>query len=192
MFLHDYSQVFYDAACETINHLLSAEKFNKSAWNTHLQETYGINKRHANGIIASAKGRVASKKECRKEHLIVLKRKLTSANKWLKTAAQKLNSCSQFYAPKNWRKSKKSTLLPLSCSLKYRGTNLSHLKFQIHHKKRRIYQLTQQIEHLKTKAIRVKVPHGDCFVVGSKDETLGNQVCQWDGNNLKFRVPACE
>jgi IS605 OrfB family transposase len=27
--------------------------------------------------------------------------------------------------------------------------------------------------------------------VGAKDEALGNQVCQWDGSEIKFRVPAC-
>ena len=189
MFLYDYSQVFYAAACETVNHLLSGKKFNKSAWNTHLQQTYAINKRHANGVIASAKGREKSAIESRKEHLLSLKRKLTSAKKWLKSALRKLNSCSKFYARQNWRNSKNSTLLPLSSSLKYRNTNYQHLKFQVHHKKRCIYQLTQRIEHLKSKPIKVKVPKWDCLLVGSKDETWGNQGCQWDGNNLKFRVP---
>lgn len=191
MFLYDYSQIFYSAACETVNHLLKVERFNKSKWNTHLQQTYGINKRHANGVIASAKGRVSSAVECRAEHLKTLKDQLKSANSWLKKSQKKLNSCSKFYAKKNWKNSKTSTLLPLSCSLKYKDTNYQHLKFQVHHKKRRIYLLTQQIEHLKTRPVRVKIPSGDCLVVGSKDETLGNQVCQWDENTIKFRVPSC-
>ncbi|MEM7594655.1 MAG: IS200/IS605 family accessory protein TnpB-related protein [Cyanobacteria bacterium P01_A01_bin.83] len=191
MFLHDYSVVFHAASCETVNHLLNAEKFNKSAWNTYLQKTYGINKRHANGVIASSKGRVSSAIECRKEHLYVLKRKLTSAKKWLKSANKKLNSCAKFYSKKNWINSKTSSLLPLSCSLKYRNTNYQHQKFQVHHKQRKIYQLEGQIEHLKQARVHVKVPQWDCFVVGSKDETFGNQVCQWDGEWLKFRVPYC-
>ena len=191
MFLYDYSQVFRAAANDTVNHLLSQSKFNKSAWNTHLQKTYGINKRHANGVIASAKGRVSSAIECRAEHLKVLKNKLASAKKWLKKSYGKLYSCQKFYARKNWSDSKTNTLLPLSCSLKYKNTNYQHLKFQVHHKKRRIYLLTQKIEHLKIKPYEVKVPSGDCFVVGSKDETLGNQVCQWDVDYLKFRVPYC-
>ena len=191
MFLFDYSKIFHAAACKTVNHLLSQEKFDKSAWNTYLQKTYGINKRHANGVISSAKGKVSSAIECRREYLKILKRKLASAKKWLKKSEKKLDSCQKFYGKKNWRNSKISTLLPLSCSLKYRNTNYQHLKFQVHHKKRRIYQLTQQIEHLKLKQIRVKVPSGNCFIVGSKDETLGNQVCQWDGNNVRIRVPLC-
>ena len=189
MFLYDYSQIFYAAACETVNHLLSAEKFNKSAWNTYLQKTYGINKRHANGVIASARGKVSSAIECRGEHLKILKSKLASAKKWLKGATKKLNSCTKFYGRKNWIDSNSSTLLPLSCNLKFRNTNYQRLKFQVHHKRRRIYSLTQQIKHLILKLVRVKVSKWDLLVVGSKDETCGNQVCQWDGNNLKFRVP---
>lgn len=191
MFLFDYSKIFRAAACETVNHLLSVENFNKSKWNTHLQKTYRINKRHANGVIASAKGRLDSSYECRARQIKVLKRKLASAKKWLKTVAKKLKSCSKFYARQNWQSAPKSTLLPLSCSLKYRQTNYQYLKFQVHHKKRRIYQLTQEIEHLISKPIRVKVPQWDLLIVGSKDETWGNQVCQWNGHNLKFRVPTC-
>ena len=191
MFLRDYSQVFYAASLATVNRLLNSNSFDKSQWNTHLQQNYGINKRQANGVIASSKGRLSSAIECRKEHLKVLKQKLVSAKKWLKAAQRKLKSCSKFYGGKNWRKSNKSTLLPLSCSLKYRNTNYQHLKFQVHHKKRRIYLLQCKIEHLKIKAIKVKLPRWDCLIVGSKDETRGNQVCQWDGNNLKFRVPGC-
>ena len=191
MFLFDYSKIFRAAACETVNYLLSRSKFDKSFWNAYLQKTYRINKRQANGVISSAKGRVSSAVECRAEHLKVLKNKLTSAKKWLKKSEKKLNSSQKFYSKKNWKNLKTSTLLPLSCSLKYKDTNYQHLKFQVHHKRRKIYLLTQQIEHLKTLPVKVKVPEWDCFIVGSKDEACGNQVCQWDGNNLKFRVPAC-
>ncbi|MDJ0589001.1 MAG: IS200/IS605 family accessory protein TnpB-related protein [Pleurocapsa sp. MO_226.B13] len=191
MFLYDYSRVFHTAASCTVNHLLNTEKFNKSQWNTHLQQAYGISKRHANGVISSAKGRVSSSIEGRAQHIKVLKQKLSSAKKWLKKSEKKLSSCALFYQRKNWRNAKKSTLLPLSCSVQYRDTNYQHLKFQAHHKKRYIYRQTQQIEHLKNKPVQVKVPRWDCFIVGSKDETWGNQICQWDGNNLRFRVPYC-
>ncbi len=55
-----YAPIFRKAVCETVQHLLSDNSFNKSTWNTHLQEAYQINKRHANGVIASAKGQVES------------------------------------------------------------------------------------------------------------------------------------
>lgn len=65
------------------------------------------------------------------------------------------------------------------------------MRFQIHNKKRRAYQLTKQIEHLKIAPIRTVIPRNQVFIVGSSDETCGNQVCQWNGDVLKFRVPTC-
>jgi IS605 OrfB family transposase len=191
MFLYDYSQVFYRASCETVNHLLSCDSFKQSAWNTYLQNKFNINKRHANGVIKSALGRIKSARIGRVEHLKILKSQLASAKAWLKKSERKLKSCQKFYDKKNWRKSKTGPLLALSCHLKYKNTNYQHLKFQVHHKKRRIYLLTKKIEHLKTKPIKVKIPQWDSLIVGSSDETLGNQVCQWDGNKIRFRVPEC-
>ncbi len=52
MFLDSFAPIFHSSACETVNHLLSDKDFDKSKWNTHLQNTYGINKRHANGVIS--------------------------------------------------------------------------------------------------------------------------------------------
>jgi hypothetical protein len=77
------------STCETFRHLLSSNGFNKSTWNTHLQKAYKINKRHAHGVIASAKGQVESAKECRKNHIKQLEWKLKSANNCLKKSEKK-------------------------------------------------------------------------------------------------------
>ncbi len=191
MFLTSYSKIFHAAACETANHLLSCSRFNLSKWNTYLQDKYGISKRHAGGVIAFANGDVKSRKECSKEEIAQLTRKLKSAKKWLNSKVKLLKSSQKFYSNKKWFESKKGCLLYLACSLKYKDTNLKNLRFQIHHKKRYIHLLEQKIQHLKDKPIQVKIPHSQCFIVGSKDETCGNQICQWDGENLKFRVPYC-
>ena len=190
-FLIAYAPIFRKAVCETVQHLLSGDGFNKSTWNTHLQETYQINKRHAAGAIASAKGQVESAKECGKNQIKQLEGKLKSANQWLKKYEKKLKDARKFYRKKNWEKSKTGCGYPLSCSLKYKDTNWQNLRFQIHHKKRYIYHLTQKIEHLKLAKVKVKVPFSHVFVVGSKTENCGNSVCQWDGKTIKFRVPYC-
>ncbi|NEQ42001.1 MAG: hypothetical protein F6K40_39825 [Okeania sp. SIO3I5] len=65
----------------------------------------------------------------------------------------------------------------MSCSVKYNETNWQNLRFQIHHKKRYIYNLTNKIEHLKSAQIQVKVPLNHVFIVGSQTESYGNQVC---------------
>ena len=69
MFLSAYTPIFHQAVCETVNFMMSGEEFKKSDWNTHLQKTYGISKRHANGVIASSKGAVDRAKQCRILHI---------------------------------------------------------------------------------------------------------------------------
>ena len=191
MFLGAYAPIFRKAVCETVAFMLSDEKFKKSHWNTHLQTTYGINKRHANGIIATANGELGSARESRKIQIKTLEGKAKSSESWLKQAEKKLRNARKFYAVKNWLQSQKGCGFPLSCSLKYRQTNWQNLRFQIHHKKRKLAKYLQKIGWLKVAPIRVSVPKNQVLVVGSKDESFGNQICQWDGNNLRFRVPAC-
>lgn len=191
MFLSAYAPIFHKAACETVNHLLLADGFDKSKWNTHLQQSYGISKRHANGVISFASGALDSALECRKLHITTLEGKLKSAVDWIKKAEKKLKNARKFYKKKNWMHSKTGCQFPLSCSIEFRDTNWQHLRFQIHNKKRRVHHLIKQIEHLRLAPIRVVVPRNQVFVVGSKDESYGNQVCQWDGNTIKIRVPSC-
>jgi IS605 OrfB family transposase len=120
-----------------------------------------------------------------------LQGKLKSIQKWIDASERKLKKARKFYRKRNWINSKTGCVFPLSCSLNFRNTNWQNLRFQIHNKKRRRYQLTKHIEHLKTTPIRVKIPRHQVFIVGSKDETKGNQACQWDGDVIKFRVPSC-
>lgn len=191
MFLEAYTPIFHRAACETVDLLQSDSVFNKSTWNTHLQKAYSISKRHANGVISFAAGAVDSAKECRRNHLKQLQGQLKSTQQWLKQATKKLKDGRKFYAKKDWQHSKTGCRFPLSCSLQFWGTNWQHLKFQIHHKQRKAYLLTRKIAALKSAPVRVVIPRGHAFVVGSKDEALGNLVCQWDGGTIKIRVPAC-
>ena len=192
LFLAALSEIFHAATVETVNLLLNIEtKFNQSTWNTHLQKVYGISKRHANGVIANAKGRFDAAKKCRDRHIKQLESKLKSAQDWVKKNSRKIKLARKFYAKRNWAASPTGCNFPLSSSLKDRKTNWYHLRFNLHHKKRYIFKLQNLLQHLKAASIRVKVPRGDVFVVGSKDEAYGNQICQWDGNTIKFRVPYC-
>jgi hypothetical protein len=109
----------------------------------------------------------------------------------LKKAERKLKLARKFYRKKNWQNSKSGCVFTLSSSLKYRQTNWQKLRFQIHNKKRKLTRYRQILATLKSIPVRVRVPKNQAFIVGSKEESYGNQVCQWDGSNLKFRVPAC-
>jgi IS605 OrfB family transposase len=191
VFLFDYSKLFRQAKIETIQALQSGDKFNKSSWNTYLQNKYGINKRHAAGVITSSEGALNSAKECRALHIKQLEGKLKSASDWLRKAKKKLKDGQKFYSKKNWTNSKTGCRFPLCSYLDSHATNWQRLKFAIHHKTRYIKHLEGQIEKLTKAVIHVKVPHNDVLAVGAKCETNGNQNCQWDGENIKFRVPKC-
>lgn len=191
MFLEAYAQIFRAASIETVDRLLLGTEFKKSDWNKHLQQTYGINKRHANGVISSAKGRVDGAKEHRILHLKALEGKIKSIGAWVKKAESKLVLARKFYAKKKWQKSKTGCNFPLACSLQYKSTNWQNLRFQIHNKKRKLTELINRVEHLRLSPVKVFIPMRDIFVVGSKDESFGNQVCQWNGHKITFRVPKC-
>ncbi|MFB8796894.1 MAG: hypothetical protein U7126_22320 [Microcoleus sp.] len=212
MFLSAYTPIFHNAVCETVNFILSGVDFNQSQWRTHLQDNYGISARHALGVISAAKGAVGSAKECRILHIKTLEGQAKSCAAWLKKAERKLKNARKFYAAPNWRERKKGCVFPLSCSLKSRQTSWQNLRFQIHHKKRKLHRYQEQISALRLAPIRVSVPrlvgtrhavslgkgsavslgNGSAVsLLGCKNESFGNQVCQWDGHNLKLRVPAC-
>jgi IS605 OrfB family transposase len=191
MLLASFSKISHAATCETVNHLLTAlGKFDKTKWNAHLQTKYQINKRQASGIIALAQGKFNSAKESRKNHIKQLEAKLKSAKEWVSKVTKKLKLGHKFYA-KDWINSKTGCNLPLSSRLSDRSTSWQRQWFKIHHKQRYIHTLINRIQHLNLAPIRVKVPHGEIFIVGSKDESCGNQVCQWDGDILTMRVPYC-
>lgn len=197
LFLEVYAPIYRKAVCETVNKILSGQEFGKSKWNTHLQQSYGLTKRHANGIIADAQGKVSSARECRLEHLKTLSIQIKSSKQWLKRKALTIKQTTSFYNKRDrlgrltWMNSKTSTKMPLSCSLESKTTNISNVRFQVHNKKRYLDILESRLERLKSSPLRVKVPKDNVFVVGSKEEKYGNQVCQWDGDFLTFRVPYC-
>lgn len=192
MLLTAFSSISHKATCETVNYLLVlTTKFDKSKWNTYLQTKYQINKRQSGGVIALAIGKVDSAKECRKNHVKQLEAKLKSASSWVSKAIKKLKLGQKFYVKKDWINSKKGCNFPLSSSLSNKRTNWQREWFKVHHKQRYIHTLVSRIDRLKLAPIRVKVPHGEVFIVGSKDESYGNQACQWDGDTLKIRVPYC-
>ncbi|BAZ10826.1 hypothetical protein NIES4071_26500 [Calothrix sp. NIES-4071] len=194
MFLNAFSPVFKQAVCETVDAILSSKDFEKkkSKFNTHLQKKYGLSKRQSAGVITLAHAKVDSARECRKNHIKQLEGKLKSALLFLKNAEKRLLDSQKFYAKKNWQKSKSGCKVPLSCDLSTKRSNWHALKFQIHNKKRYVYQLEKKIGYLKVAPIRVIVSNSEIYIVGSSDESFGNQTCQYDGNNkLSFRVPYC-
>lgn len=191
MFLLDFSKIFHEAACETATYLLTTSDFNQGKWNSYLQQKYKINKRHANGIIVLTQAAVSSVIEWRQNHIKTLRGQIKSITNWIKQKEKLLKAGQKFDAKKKWQNSKSSCLFPLSCNLKTRKTNWQSLKFNLHNKKRKLFLLNNKLRHLEQSHVRVTIPRNQIYMVGSKDERLGNQVCQYNGEQIKFRVPEC-
>jgi IS605 OrfB family transposase len=193
MFLTDFSHFFKQATIKAIDIILESKNFEKikSKVNTQLQKEFNLSKRQVNGVITLALSKVSSASECRKNHIKQLEGKLKSALIWIKNALKRLKDSQKFYAKKNWQKSKTGCKVSLCCDLSTGRSNWHAIRFQIHHKKRYVYQLEKKIAHLKKARLRVKVSNSEVFIVGSSDESFGNQVCQYDGSKLSFRVPYC-
>ena len=193
MFLTDFSLLFRQATIKAIDIILPSKNFEKvkSKVNTELQKEFNLSKRQVNGVIALASAKVDSARESRKNHIKQLEGKLKSALIWIKNAEKRLSDSQKFYANKNWQKSKTGCKVPLCCDLSTGRSNWHAIRFQIHHKKRYVYQLEKKIAFMKVVPIRVKMSSSEIYIVGSKDESFGNQVCQYDGLKLSFRVPYC-
>ncbi|MEQ8462689.1 MAG: hypothetical protein RIC07_03870, partial [Coleofasciculus sp. E1-EBD-02] len=110
-----------------------------------MQEKYGISKRYANGVIALAKGKTASAAYCRKIQIKQLESRVKSGKDWVAKATKKIKLARKFYEKKNWKASKNGCNFPLSSNLKTRKTNWYHLRQGLHHKKRYIHRLQNQV-----------------------------------------------
>ncbi|MGK7896761.1 MAG: IS200/IS605 family accessory protein TnpB-related protein [Xenococcaceae cyanobacterium] len=170
-FAADVSRLVYPARCEYINRLLAKEK--DSLIIKNIQIKYGINKRQANAIRCEAKGAISSAKLCRTEHIKKLNRQIKSLLSWLKKQEKKLKTT------------------PIACNIKNQKTLQNNKRFAIHQKKRRLYLLQNKLAYLKDVPLKVTIGQKNTqyMAVGSSCESLGNQIAQYDGKNIVFRVP---
>jgi IS605 OrfB family transposase len=141
------------------------------------QSAYKLNKRQVNSIRTEVKAAISSAKECRQHHIKTIEGQLKSVRVEIKTLEKKLNKGS----------------FDIACDLKTRRTVIENKRFALHQKKRRAHLLENKLKHLKDKPLVVNIPNSgiDFFVMGSKDETAGNQICQLTTDGaIKIRVPA--
>ncbi|MDJ0713142.1 MAG: IS200/IS605 family accessory protein TnpB-related protein [Prochloraceae cyanobacterium] len=170
-FASDVSRLVYPARLEYLNRLLNGEK--DSLIIKEIQPKYGINKRVANAIRSEVKGAISSATECRAHHIKNIKERIKSLKNWIKENQKKLKK------------------LPKACDIRSKRNVRVNRRFAIHQKKRQLHLLAQKVEHLKNKEITVTLgaKNSQYYTVGSKRETLGNQIAQYDGKNIVFRVP---
>ncbi|MEQ9668506.1 hypothetical protein [Coleofasciculus sp. G2-EDA-02] len=201
-FLNDAATLGYDAKIECLKLLLEQKPPSKSKLNTQLQQNHNINKRQANSIIAYVEGAVKSVKECRSNHLEELQGKLKHATEVIKNLEKKIKAHSYYLQAVEQVNRGKKKKVPKSLKPKYPDacpmrcahhlTLFRQAQVKLHQKKRYTHKLRQKIAQSKTAPVHVNL--GNKYTVemiGSKDESYGNQICQLDliGKFLHIRVP---
>lgn len=200
-FLGQFAQIGKEAGLACLKLILSG-KLSKSQINTELQHQYRINKRQANSIITFVEGSVKSARACRSNHLEQLQGKLKHVLEVIKKLEQKIAAHRKYLRTvedvnRGIKKRMPKTLKPRypdACPIRC-AHHLTHYQFarvKLHNKKRYTHKLAQTIEHIKNSPLHVNL--GNSFsveMVGSKDESYGNQICQLDFFNkeLHIRVP---
>lgn len=167
------------------------------------QIKYGINARQFNSIHIILKGKIASRKECYQSQIKQTQLKIKGLQKTIESEKKKLAK------------------LPLSCGRNQKSVR-SKLRFTLHQKQRKLATLKDRLATKKNKKPSLvfggkklwyaqfnlkengysnheewlkdwqKCRSSQFTLVGSKDETNGNQNCQLLPNGtLKIRVPPC-
>lgn len=200
-FLGQFAQLGREAKIACLKLILDG-KLSKSQANTELQHQYGINKRQANSIITFIEGSLKSARACRSNHLEQLQGKLKHVSEVIKKLERKIGAHRKYLRtveavnrginhriPKTL-KPRYPDACPTRCA--HHLTHYQFAKVKLHNKKRYAHKLTRQIEHIKNSPLHVNLGNSmSVEIVGSKDESYGNQICQLDFINkqLHIRVP---
>lgn len=187
--------VYAKAVRETFYVIKNLREFNKSSFNTYLQNSYGITKRTANSIISDAQGRINAFKELKSYEKTQLERKI----KHLETSV----------IPKlEQKRNDNSTMLKLGLSVSL--ISQRNLRRKIVAKKQKLNRLKQKLVNLtyqlETSSFKlcfgtkrllkrdyisfVERRDSQMSFVGSKDEPSCNQQFQlnYNSKNNQFEL----
>jgi IS605 OrfB family transposase len=200
-FLSDMAATGREAKIQCLKLLLHT-KLTKSQINSELQQQFKINKRQANSIIVYIEGQVRSARECRSSHLeqlqgkykhatdviAKLEKKIKAHRKYL-IAVEQVNRGQKKKLPKSL-KPQYPDACPMRCA--HHLTRYQFAQVKLHNKQRYVHKLKQQIAHIKASSLHVNLGNQYTVeMVGSPDESCGNQICQLDlfSKELHIRVP---
>ncbi|MUG94870.1 IS200/IS605 family element transposase accessory protein TnpB [Scytonema sp. UIC 10036] len=211
--LEEFSPVAAEMSQIALEGLQSDMK--KEKLNSQIQNTFGVNKRHANSVINFVTGELESAIECKKRHLDTLDTKIKSVkseierlNKRLKNHREYAQAVEKYnLAIKYPQKTKTGTLkkVPVlkkipefdnACPINgkpHGKTYLQLAKQQLHQKKRQLKMYLDRRAAFVLRGVKPKLGNlGTVTFVGSTNETSGNQICQLTPDvipSLKIRVP---
>lgn len=181
---------YAQALRKTFYAIRNSPDFNKSSYNTYLQETYGVLKRTANSIIADAQGRLNALKELKAHEQ--------------KQLAHKVKTLEANIGALEVKKSALRAGSPV-CLGKYRNLKrkLVAQKSRLNRLKQKSANLSYQIESGRYKICfgskRLLQTDYQAFIdrrdahmsfIGSKSETSGNQILQlrYNSKNNQFEL----
>ena len=177
---------------------------NRNDCNKTLQSKFNINKRYSASIYIEVKAIVDNAKQNRTHYIETLSGQIKSLKSDIKKRSKPIKD---FAKSQNHQKSKRDSKGFISSKFKIkpacnihakqrRTTELQDAKFALHQKKRRLNILENQLKHIKLATINyVLPPTNSLTLVGSKNESAGNQSAQFDYIEsldkfvLKIRTP---
>lgn len=187
----------------------------KEKLNSLIQNTFGVNKRHANSVINFVAGELYSADKCHKAHIEILdskiklvKQEIEKLNKRLKAhreyakAVEKRNLAIKYPQktktgkPKKVPDLKKKPEFDDACPINgkpHGKTYLQLAKQQLHQKKRQLKMYLDRKSKVIKRGVKVNLGQlGKVPFVGSTGESNSNQICQLTPDvipTLKIRVP---
>lgn len=186
--------VYNKAVRETFYVVKKSENFDKSSFNTHLQNKYGILKRTANSIISDAVGHLNALKELKAYEQKQLQYKITSLIDDIeKLEIIKADNCAMLRAniPVNLIKHRnlRRKLVAKKAKLNRLTQRLNTLSYQIEHG---IYKLCFGTKKLLKSNYDAFINQRDSQIgfVGTKSEKSGNELLQlsFDVSRNQFNV----
>lgn len=185
---------YAQALRKTFYAIRNSPDFNKSSYNTHLQETYGVLKRTANSIIADAQGRLNALKELKahEQKQLAHKIKVLEANIHAlevkvrnQCAMQSVGSAVDLPKHRNLKRKLVAQKSKLN-KLKQKSANLS---YQIESGR---YKICFGSKKLLRTDYQAFVDRRDAHMsfIGSKSEASGNQMLQlrFNSQNNQFEL----
>lgn len=147
--------------------------------NKQLQSKFNINKRWSSSIYTEVQAIVDNINENRKNHIKVIEGQIKSIKFDINQRIKQIKKYQkELLGKKGFAKIKAACNINASAR---QSTELQDAKFALHQKKRRLYLLSQQLEHIKSNQPNYVLPDSNGFMlVGSKDESSGNESAQFD------------
>ena len=193
-YFEEYRNVYSKAVRETFHVVKKSEDFNKTSFNTYLQNKYGILKRTANSIISDAVGRLNALKELKAYEQKQLRYKISSLIDDIdELEAIKADNCAMLRAnvPVNLTKHRnlRRKLVAKKAKLNRLTQRLNALTYQIEHN---IYKLCFGTKKLLKSDYDAFIAQRDSQMsfIGTKSETAGNTTLQlsFDASRNQFNV----